>query len=131
MFKLELDSRPPTEQEAARVTRILSESDHPDYYETGICREGNRESDYTAPNVGCTLIHPLAFGWGADKGASPKSPATFRPALSLRGFDEFSDRKAVFMFIHELRQRVDSEVGTVYRWFDEESLHVTIRVLIN
>jgi len=131
MFKLELDSRPPTEQEAARVTRILSEPDHSDYYGTGICREGNRESHYTAPKVGCTLIHPLAFGWGADKGVSPKSPATFRPALSLRGFDEFSDRKAVFMIIHELRQRVDREVGVVYRWFDEESLHVTIRALIN
>jgi hypothetical protein len=97
-----LSEAPPDEAERARVRRIVGEADDPGYWLLA-AKEGHREAHYCspAPRPGATLAVPLAGG-----------SASLHAAIAA------------------LRARVDAAAPGAYRWFDDDSLHVTLRALV-
>lgn len=77
-------------------------------------------------------MHPLAVTVDGCEPA-PGSPVAHaaRPGLRLRGLAEVSDRERLLAAVRKFRERVDAELGGMYHWFDESSLHITLRALIN
>lgn len=115
----------PDEQE--RVQRIVAESDHPDYYALA-SKEGNREAHYTGPALGAALVHQIPMAMG--KGGPVSGFTSMRAGLRERGFQELADRRRLLLGIQQFRERVEAAVPGAYRWFDEASLHVTLRAII-
>lgn len=121
------DTREASPEEAERVRLIVSEADDPDYYKA-VARDGNRRSHYSAPNVGVTLAHPLPLSF--LKIDSPRSVHTTRSGLRQRGVQEVADRTQLLKLIYEFKQEVVDLLPGMYYWFDEGSLHITLRALI-
>jgi hypothetical protein len=112
-----LDASPPSAEEAARVASVLAESDDSDYW-FHASRDGGREGHYRSMAPGVTLVHELGLGGGGGgcgAGAAPLSSSS--SALLLAAVRRF-------------RERVDAALPGVYAWFDEASLHVTVRAII-
>jgi hypothetical protein len=124
------DSRPPAAEEAVRVKLIVAEADAPGYYEL-VAKAGNRAGHYAAPTIGATLAHFLRSG-AADQGGSPRGAGRHetRAGLRQRGVQELQDRRRLAAAVGALRAAVDAALPGAYRWFDEASLHVTLRALI-
>lgn len=95
-----------------------------------VSKPGSRESHYRGPNIGVTLAHSLGMHLENDVDATKKSHAHVRPALQHRGATELKDRKALLDCIQEFRQRVDRLLPGAYAWFDNNSLHITVRAII-
>ena len=83
------------------------------------------------PHLGATLMHPLAVAF--DGMESPRGSHAFvaRPGLRQRGFSEIQARERLLAAIRRFRQRIDRELPGLYCWFEEASLHITLRALIN
>jgi len=96
-------------EEVERVQKIVAEADDPDYWYHA-SRDGSREGHYKSGALGVTLIHELAcFKPGGDQlGWSTQLPGT----------------------IHKFRERVEAALPGLYTWFDDSSLHVTVRAII-
>lgn len=109
-----VDPSEPSPQERARVDTILGEADHPDYW-FHASKDGNRESHYRGTALGATLVHELACF----------SPAGQRGVTSDRNYST-----ALPDIIRRFRLRVEEAMPGAYAWFEEASLHVTIRALI-
>ena len=58
-------------------------------------------------------------------------PRAERPGLRARGVREIIDRKAVLAAVTWFRARVDAALPGMYAWFEDASLHITLRALIN
>jgi hypothetical protein len=114
-----LDASPPSAEEAARVASVLAEADDPDYW-FHASRDGGREGHYRNMAPGVTLVHELGLGGGGGgcgAGASASAPLSASSALLLAAVRRF-------------RERIDAALPGVYAWFDEASLHVTVRAII-
>lgn len=61
----------------------------------------------------------------------PHACAAARPGLRTRGPRELADRRALLAAIARFQRRVDSELPGMYAWFEDSSLHITLRALIN
>jgi hypothetical protein len=103
-----VDFSPPSKEEAERVAAVLAEADDPDYWYHA-SRDGGREAHYRGAAPGVTLVHELAGGGGRPKN---------------------EDVHTVLAAVRRFRARVDAELPGVYAWFDERSLHVTVRAII-
>ena len=112
----------PSPEEQQRVKVIVAEADHPSYFASGITKSGNRERHYRGPAAGATIMHSLLL--------TPLRGARPRAALRERGTEELDDRQRLVAAIGEFRRRVDAAVPGVYSWFDDRSLHITLRALI-
>jgi hypothetical protein len=44
---------------------------------------------------------------------------------------ELADRQALLAAVHRFRRRVDEALPGLYVWFAEDSLHITLRALLN
>jgi hypothetical protein len=125
MFEGSVDARGPLEEEAQRVKAILAEADDPEYHKA-VIQQGHRELHYTQPALGATLCHFLRLQTtGMD---SPRRHV--RAALLERGTKELEDRRKLVASIDAFRASVDAMLPGMYRWFDESSLHITLRALI-
>mmetsp|Transcript_36916 Transcript_36916/g.82098 ORF Transcript_36916/g.82098 Transcript_36916/m.82098 type:complete len:272 (-) Transcript_36916:18-833(-) len=109
-----VDSADPSPSQLDNVHRVMSEAEDPNYW-FHVARDGSRESHYKGTALGVTLVHELSCFSG-------KASETPRPqqgyATALPGI------------IRSLKQRVDAELPGLYTWFEEASLHVTIRALM-
>lgn len=131
-FKQEFEMGPVKAAETERVRTIVDEADEDAYYETGVNRKGHRYSHYKEGHIGATLMHPLQFSWGGvELNHGSSSPASFRAALALRGFEEAADRAALLVAVQELKERIEAKLPGLYYFFDPASLHITLRGLIN
>lgn len=103
-----LDPSPPSAEEQRRVSGILAEPAQPGYLEL-VAKPGSREGHYRGDRLGVTLAHPL-----------------------LMDGDEAEDaRLQLAAAIVRFRARVDAELPGLYAWFDNASLHVTLRAVIS
>jgi hypothetical protein len=102
------DAAPPSAEEAARVATVLSEADDANYW-FHASRDGGREAHYRAPAPGVTLVHELGLG------ASSEQQGT---------------RQRLLDAVRRFRERVDAALPGMYVWFDDASLHVTVRAII-
>jgi hypothetical protein len=84
----------------------------------------------TGPHLGATLMHPLAITFDGSESPTGHGHAA-RPGLRQRGLAEIQARERLLAAIRRFRERVARELGDVYYWFDDASLHITIRALIN
>lgn len=110
-----VDASPPSADEAARVASVLAEADDPDYW-FHASRDGGREGHYRGPAPGVTLVHELGLGGGGgEEGGAPAAS---------------SSRARLLAAVRRFRERVDAELPGLYAWFDEASLHVTVRAII-
>jgi hypothetical protein len=50
--------------------------------------------------------------------------------LQQRGLAEINDRHRLFEAIQRFKSEVEKAVPGVYYWFDEKSLHITLRAII-
>lgn len=115
------DGTEPTPEEAQRVKLIVGEAEDPNYY-AAVAREGNRASHYRNAAMGATLVHPLSIY--PVRGAAP------RAALRERGVRELDDRHRLIEAINEFKQGVEAVLPGRYAFFEEDSLHITLRALI-
>ncbi len=77
-------------------------------------------------------MHPLAVTFdGSESPTASGHPHAARPGLRLRGLAEIQARERLLAAIRRFRERVGRELGGMYHWFDDASLHITIRALIN
>ena len=92
---------------------------------------GFREEHYRGTSLGVTLAHPLALHL-ETRVESEKGPqwTTLRPGLVERGTTELKDRNALLSCIRNFREAVEAVVPGAYAWFDEGSLHLTLRAVI-
>lgn len=96
----------PAEAEQRAVAAVLAERTAPDYW-VKASEDGCRSSHYTGTALGATLVHDLAcFQAGGEE--QPWS-------VALPGI------------IRAFASRVEMALPGMYDWFDEGSLHVTIR----
>ena len=99
-----LDAHAVSPEEVARVAAVLAEfdEDRDGSYSEAVAREGKRESAYRGAGAasGATLVAPLSV--------------TDVEALALQ----------------EFRDAVDAALPGCYAWFDDASLHVTVRGLL-
>lgn len=112
-------------EERRRVEAIVAEADAADYYPK-VARGGNRETHYCGPAVGSTLVHQLPMVRGSLAQPGGGSHAGVR----RRGLAEVRDRQRLLGAIDEFRRGVEAALPGAYRWFDDASLHVTLRALI-
>ncbi|KAL0029394.1 hypothetical protein WJX77_004302 [Trebouxia sp. C0004] len=108
----QLDDSMPSQQEQDNVQAVLQEADHPSYW-VSASRDGNRESHYRGPALGCTLV------------ASLGGQTTF----TNKTLDHNKGTQLTEV-INQFRQQVDQSLPGMYAWFDDGSLHVTIRALM-
>lgn len=104
----QLNDSMPSQQEQDNVQAVLQEADCPSYW-VSASKDGNRESHYRGPALGCTLVAGL-FGQN-------------RTLVHCQGTQ-------VTKVINQFRQQVDQFLPGMYAWFDDSSLHVTIRALM-
>jgi hypothetical protein len=131
------DNTDPTQEEHQRVKLIVSEADDPEYYSL-VAREGNRQAHYTSPAVGATLIHPLHPSKSISSRGRPGSPRSHQNphhnvlhmGLQQRGLQEITDRQRLVEAIKRFKTEVEAVVPGLYYWFDEKSLHITLRAII-
>ncbi|DBA97850.1 TPA: hypothetical protein ACH3X3_012714 [Trebouxia sp. C0006] len=102
----------PSQQEQDNVQAVLQEADHPSYWFSA-SKDGNRESHYRGPALGCTLVASLV---GQNK--FPNKALDHNKGAQLTEV------------IDQFRQQVDQLLPGMYAWFDDSSLHVTIRALM-
>lgn len=100
-------SNEPSPEQRANVSRVMAEADAPEYW-IDVSKDGNRKMHYDGPALGVTLVHYIAGEQGP--------PAA--PALE------------VLDAIRAFRRAVDETLPGMYRWFADETLHVTLRALI-
>ena len=105
----------------------MAEADAPDYY-TSVARDGNRASHYTSPVTGVTLVHPLMAV--PHTPGSPGGSHAQRVGFQHRGVEEILARKQLLEAVREFRAAVEELLPGLYYWFDETSLHITLRALI-
>lgn len=126
-FAESMDGEDAAEIERERVNLILGEADFDGYY-ASVAKEGNRKSHYTGPVLGATLAHPLPLSFTKVEGTSAHSP---KRGLKKRGVQELNDRAELNRLIREFRVEVDKLLPReTYFWFDDSSLHITLRALI-
>jgi len=112
------NSQGPIPEEKERVKLLIGEADEPNYYEA-VIKPGNRTVHYRDDAVGATLVHPLLM--------TPVRGYPVRAALKERGMREIDDRHRLIEAIEIFRQRVDGALPGLYTWFDDTSLHITLR----
>lgn len=127
------DNTGATPEEKQRVKLIVSEADDPDYYKL-VAREGNRRAHYRSPEIGATLMHPLHPSKSVVRGESSQSPRSrhtmIHMGLQQRGLQEIADRQRLFEAIKRFETEVEAMIPGRYCWFDEKSLHITLRAII-
>eukprot|EP00955_Chlamydomonas_euryale_P095860 364965-Chlamydomonas_euryale.AAC.12 len=101
---------PPSDAELASVGCVMAEMDSPNYW-FHASKDGGREGHYRNGCLGLTLVHDLAAFAPKTGGGSHAGAAT---ATAIRAF----------------RMDVAAELPGVYTWFDDSSLHVTVRALM-
>lgn len=103
-----VDQSRPSQSEQDNVQAVLQEADHPSYW-VRASQDGNRESHYRGVALGCTLVADLVtIISNSDQGRTSK----------------------LLQIIRAFRHQVDSILPDMYAWFDEASLHVTVRALM-
>ncbi|GIL85232.1 hypothetical protein Vretimale_10728 [Volvox reticuliferus] len=107
-----LDLRQPEASELDRVRGVVSEADSPEYWFLA-SKDGSRESHYRSSNLGVTLVHDLAVLQGR-----PRARAAADYGSDLPGI------------VRSFRDRVEAELPGLYRWFNDSSLHSTVRALM-
>lgn len=105
----ELDPSEPSKREQGHVNKVLTETSDPDYW-FHASKDGHRESHYKGDSMGVTLVHEL----GASSSITPQHSENH-----LQGV------------IQKFCEDVESKLPGMYSWFATNSLHVTIRGLIN
>jgi hypothetical protein len=124
------DERPPTPEEHQRVKLIVAEADDKGYYNL-IAKEGNRQAHYTTPTLGVTLIHQLHPSKSVSSSGSPRAHHNvIHMGLQQRGIQEITDRQRLFEAIKRFKAEVEAVLPGMYYWFDEKSLHITLRAII-
>ncbi|DBA70060.1 TPA: hypothetical protein ACH3X2_012307 [Trebouxia sp. C0005] len=108
----QLDDSMPSQQEQDNVQAVLQEADHPSYW-VSASKDGNRESHYRGPALGCTLVASLV-------GQNNHTNKTL----------DHNTGAQLTKVINQFRQQVDQFLPDMYAWFDDSSLHVTIRALM-
>ncbi|KAL3160387.1 hypothetical protein ABBQ32_010712 [Trebouxia sp. C0010 RCD-2024] len=103
-----VDQSRPSQSEQDHVQAVLQEADDPSYW-VRASQDGNRESHYRGVALGCTLVADL-FTSISESGEGTTSK--------------------LLQIIRAFRHQVDSALPDMYAWFDETSLHVTIRALM-
>jgi len=121
-----VDPSPPSAAERARVAAVLAEADAPDYW-FHASRDGGREGHYRSPAPGVTLVHEL-FSAGVPAAAPAPAPTEGRAGGPVAAAAPALARLAADM--RRFRAAVEAELPGVYAWFDEASLHVTVRAII-
>eukprot|EP01024_Parvocaulis_polyphysoides_P050842 TRINITY_DN4963_c0_g2_i1.p1 TRINITY_DN4963_c0_g2~~TRINITY_DN4963_c0_g2_i1.p1 ORF type:complete len:244 (+),score=31.21 TRINITY_DN4963_c0_g2_i1:106-837(+) len=91
----------PGDGELENIKRIVNEWDEEGYW-VKASKDGNRESHYRGCASGVTLIHYLNQNLDTD----------------------------IIQLIQQFRKQVDEQLPGLYAWFDDKSLHVTIRALV-
>ncbi|KIZ02396.1 hypothetical protein MNEG_5561 [Monoraphidium neglectum] len=114
-----IDVSEPSEEERARVESVVRAAEDPGYW-VAASRDGNRESHYRGNALGATLIHELACFSRGDP---------TREAGGAAGVDK-AYSTALPGILRRFRARVDAALPGMYVWWDEASLHITIRALI-
>jgi hypothetical protein len=94
------DTAPPDDAALADVAAVAAEADDVSAYWFHVAKDGQRESHYRGDASGATLVAPLT-----------------RECIDLWRLDDF-------------RKAVDAELGPMYRWLADDSLHMTIRALL-
>ncbi len=87
-------------------------------------RDGSRRSHYEDPCVGATLCIPLDIGPDSF-GRDGTHPRAITSAEALQQNFVYAFRSA----LQAIRNRIEAELPGMYHWFDEASLHVTLRGL--
>ena len=130
----------------------------PTAYFSKVDGPGNRASHYTAPAMGVTLFHGLVYpphrhplllgsngcssGSCSEEGRSPRVVGTMPPTATTiimssppegvqkRGLVEIRDRRRLVEAVQRFRDEVELLLPGYYRWFEDTSLHVTLRGVI-
>lgn len=100
-----VDGRQPSAEQADYVRKVVAEWDAPDYW-FDASKDGNREMHYRGNAMGATLVHwvqPPGLGGAAVQ--------------------------ALLSAVQAFRREVDATLPGMYAWFDDASLHVTLRNL--
>jgi hypothetical protein len=114
------------ETDAARVAAVMREWDAEEEYLPQVSKPGSRLSSYRQDSSGgATLVAFLAPRQRAAIGSGGVSGGS---SGSRTGSDGGVD-SAILPVLREFRAAVDAALPGVYSWFDEGSLHCTVRSL--
>jgi hypothetical protein len=151
------DLAPAPAEEFERVQGVVAEADHDEYW-FHASRDGNREKHYRSPALGVTLVHELAcfkpqqpittaaaingssIVNSSDQGQPVASAAedgrvqqTLATTADSRGRYSSSSSawgSALPGIVGKFKSAIEQEFPGLYAWFDERSLHVTVRAVI-
>ncbi|GAX84140.1 hypothetical protein CEUSTIGMA_g11563.t1 [Chlamydomonas eustigma] len=114
-FGLPLDKSSPSSKERERVASVLLEAESEGYWFQA-SRDGSRENHYRGNALGVTLVHDLQHAFTLQKLYSTVKPQEEQGTLQE--------------LLRRFRDRVDRELPGLYRWFTDDSLHVTLRAVM-
>eukprot|EP00775_Hariotina_reticulata_P011186 gene11186-11336_t len=113
-------------EEVARVQHVVAEADDDNYWYHA-SRDGNREQHYRSPALGVTLAHELAC-FRPQQAAAAATASTQQGGGGGGGSSTWSS--VLPDIVRGFRAAVQEEFPELYAWFNEQSLHITIRAII-